>query len=88
MISQTVINSLANVGGMVCDGAKSSCAAKIASALESALLGYEMAKRRRGFVNGEGIVKSNVEDTIASVSRMAAVGMRATDQEILKIMVG
>ena len=88
VISQMVINSLANVGGMVCDGAKSSCAAKIASALESALLGYEMAKRRRGFVNGEGIVKSNVEDTIASVSRMAAVGMCATDQEILKIMVG
>lgn len=87
VIAQTITNSLGNVGGMVCDGAKSSCAAKIASALESALLGYEMAKEERGFTDGEGIVKSNVEETIASVGRMAAVGMRSTDQEILHIMV-
>lgn len=87
VIAQTITNSLGNVGGMVCDGAKSSCAAKIASALESALLGYEMAKEQRGFLDGEGIVKSNVEETISSVGRMAAVGMHSTDQEILHIMV-
>ena len=75
------------LGGMVCDGAKSSCAAKIASSLESALLGYEMAKEQRGFTNGEGIVKADVEATIASVGRMAAAGMRSTDREILEIMV-
>lgn len=87
VIAQTITNSLANVGGMVCDGAKSSCAAKIASSLESALLGYELAKEQRGFHDGEGIVKSDVEKTIASVGRMAAVGMHSTDQEILHIMV-
>ncbi len=87
VIAQTITNSLGNVGGMVCDGAKASCAAKIASALESALLGYEMAKEERGFVDGEGIVKADVEGTIASVGRMAAVGMHSTDQEILHIMV-
>lgn len=88
VIAQTIVNSIANVGGMVCDGAKSSCAAKIASSLESAFLGYEMAKEGRGFVDGEGIVKADVEATIASVGRMASVGMRGTDKEILNIMVG
>ena len=88
VIAQTVVNSLANVGGMVCDGAKPSCAAKIASALESAFLGYELAKRGRGFYDGEGIVKADVEATIASVGRMASVGMRSTDREILNIMIG
>ncbi len=88
VIAQTIVNSIANVGGMVCDGAKSSCAAKIASSLESAFLGYELAKEGRGFVNGEGIVKADVEATIASVGRMASAGMRGTDREILDIMVG
>ena len=88
VIAQTIVNSLANVGGMVCDGAKSSCAAKIVSALESAFLGYELAKRGRGFFDGEGIVKDGVEATIASVGRMAGTGMRSTDKEILDIMVG
>lgn len=88
VIAQTVVNSLANVGGMVCDGAKPSCAAKIVSALESAFLGYELAKRGRGFYDGEGIVKADVEATIASVGRMASVGMRSTDREILNIMIG
>ncbi|MDL2214049.1 L-serine ammonia-lyase, iron-sulfur-dependent, subunit alpha [Clostridia bacterium OttesenSCG-928-O13] len=85
-IANTIINSIANAGGMVCDGAKSSCAAKIATALESALLGYEMAKEGRHFLPGEGIVKEDVEKTIQSVGRMASVGMRATDAEILAIM--
>lgn len=88
VIAQTIINSIANVGGMVCDGAKSSCAGKIASALESAFLGYELAQEGRGFYSGEGIVKADVEATIASVGRMASKGMRGTDQEILNIMVG
>ncbi len=87
-IAQAIINSLGNVGGMVCDGAKSSCAAKIASSLESALLGYELAKASRGFRSGEGIVQKDVETTIANVGRMASVGMRGTDREILNIMVG
>ena len=77
VIAQTIVNSIANVGGMVCDGAKSSCAGKIASALESAFLGYELAKESRGFYDGEGIVKADVEATIASVGRMASAGMLA-----------
>ena len=86
VISQIIVNSLANVGGMVCDGAKASCAAKIASSLDCALMAYELAKKNRGFKNGEGIVKADVEKTIASVGRMASQGMRLTDREILDIM--
>jgi L-cysteine desulfidase len=85
-ISLLVTNSLATVGGMVCDGAKSSCAGKIATALESAFIGYEAAKVRRGYHFGEGIVKQDVEHTIDSVARMAVKGMYATDMEILQIM--
>jgi len=87
-IVNTIINSIATVGGMVCDGAKSSCASKIAVALESSLLGYEMAKKGRVFRDGEGLVKEDVEETIANVGRMASRGMRQTDTEILNIMIG
>lgn len=87
VIAQTIINSLCNAGGIVCDGAKSSCAAKIASAVECGLLGYTMASNGLGFRSGEGIVKNTVEETIQAVGRMAASGMRATDTEILNIMI-
>lgn len=86
VISQTIINSLATIGGMVCDGAKSSCAGKIAAAIDCAFTGYEAAKKHRGYLNGEGLVKVGVEETIDSVARMAASGMRSTDLEILNIM--
>lgn len=86
VISQTIINSLATIGGMVCDGAKSSCAGKIASAIDCAFTGYEAAKKHRGYLNGEGLVKVGVEETIDSVARMAARGMHGTDLEILDIM--
>ncbi|MBR2577391.1 MAG: serine dehydratase subunit alpha family protein, partial [Erysipelotrichaceae bacterium] len=86
VIAQTIVNSLADVGGMVCDGAKSSCAAKIASSLDCSLMSYEMAKKNHGFRDGEGIVKADVEKTISSVGRMARKGMRSTDREILSIM--
>lgn len=84
----TIENALGNVSGMVCDGAKSSCAAKISSALESALLGYDMAKRKVVFQSGEGIIGDTVEDTISSVGRMASKGMSGTDAEIIDIMIG
>lgn len=87
IIENTIINSICSVGGMVCDGAKSSCAAKITSALNSALLAYEMAKKGHVFRPGEGLVKEDVEKTIASVGRMAAKGMKCTDNEILNIMI-
>ena len=89
VIAHTIVNTLAICSGMVCDGAKPSCAAKIAAAVDAGLLGYQMyAGGGHQFVNGEGILKENVEATIASVGRLARQGMRQTDQEILDIMVG
>ena len=87
VISRTISNTLAICSGMICDGAKSSCAAKIASAVEAGILGYRMS-RSRGFVDGEGIVGKDVEETIANVGRLARCGMRQTDMEILNIMTG
>ena len=83
-----VTNSLNTIGGMVCDGAKSSCAAKIAAAVGTALLSLDMSRRGRVFKPGEGLVKEDIEDTIASVGRMGREGMKSTDVEILKIMLG
>ena len=75
---------------MVCDGAKASCAAKIAAAVDAGLMGWELARRGRRFGGGEGLVADNgdVEQTIRNVGRMGREGMYATDQEILSIMVG
>ena len=79
---------ICTIGGMVCDGAKSSCAAKIAAALESAFTGLEMSLKQRVFQPGEGLTMDSVEDTIAAVGRMGRVGMKSTDVEILNIMLG
>ena len=87
-IGQTIINTLGNVGGIVCDGAKSSCAAKISSAVNAALLGFQMAIEGKGFQNGEGIVLENVEQTIKSMGHVGRVGMAGTDIDILNIMIG
>ena len=87
-ICMTITNTLCNVGGIVCDGAKSSCAAKIASAVSAGLMGYRMAKEDKCFQNGEGIVGGDIEETIANIGRMGRDGMRSTDVEILNIMVG
>ena len=86
-VSLTIINTLGNVGGIVCDGAKASCAAKIANAVNAALLAYHMALSKQQFRAGDGIIKKGVENTIHSVSRLARDGMAVTDQEILKIMI-
>ena len=88
VIGRTIINSLGNVGGIVCDGAKASCAAKIASAVNSGLLGYEMAKRGRVFPFGEGLVEEDYEHTIRNFGRLGKDGMKATDVEILNMMIG
>lgn len=87
-IGNTVVNTIANVGGMVCDGAKASCAAKIASALEAAFMGSRMALNDNAFESGDGLVMDNAEDTIKSIGHMAKVGMAQTDIEILKLMIG
>jgi len=88
LICDVITNSINTTGGMVCDGAKSSCAAKIATALDMALLAYEMSQKKRVFMPGEGLVEDNIEETIANVGRMGRDGMKSTDVEILKIMLG
>lgn len=89
VIAHTVANALAICSGMVCDGAKPSCAAKIASAVDAGLMGYYMYLHGgHQFMGGEGIIRKGVENTIGSVGRLARQGMRQTDEEILDIMVG
>lgn len=88
VIAHTIANALAICSGMICDGAKPSCAAKIAAAVDAGLTGYYMyLNRGRQFVDGEGIVRKGVERTIDNVGRLARNGMRQTDEEILNIMV-
>ena len=87
-IAHTVVNALAINSGMLCDGAKSSCAAKIASAVEAGLLGWRMNVNDSEFVGGDGIVLKGVENTIAAVSRLASHGMRAADDDIISLMIG
>ncbi len=85
-VEHTLVNALAIDSGIICDGAKASCAAKIATAVESGLLGLNMYYNGNEFYAGDGIVKDGVEKTIKSVSRLAHEGMRETDREIIKIM--
>ena len=85
-IAHTLVNALAIDSGIICDGAKASCAAKIATAVESGLLGLNMHYNGNEFFAGDGIVKEGVENTIKSVSRLAHYGMRETDKEIIRIM--
>lgn len=86
-ISATIANAIAIDSGLICDGAKSSCAAKIASAVEAGLLGMEMSRRGSKFLSGDGILGDGVENTIENVSDVARIGMRATDEEIIKLMI-
>lgn len=86
-IAHTVVNALAINSGMLCDGAKASCAAKIASAVEAGLLGMQMYMHDSQFYCGDGLVAKNVEDTIRAVSTIAREGMRATDSEIIQFMI-
>ncbi len=87
-IAHTLVNAVAILSGTICDGAKSSCAAKISMAVEAGIMGYEMAKNGHQFYSGEGIVTKGVEKTIKNVGRLASVGMSGTDKEIIKIMLG
>lgn len=86
-VSHTLVNALASSSGIICDGAKASCAAKIALAVESGLLGMDMYYHDCEFYAGDGIVKNGVEATIESVSRLAYKGMKETDKEIISIMI-
>ena len=86
MIAHTVVNAVAVDSGIVCDGAKASCAAKIAAAVDAGLLGLAMYEDGNQFFGGDGIVKKGVENTIAGVGRLARFGMEQTDKEIIRLM--
>lgn len=85
-ISHTIVNALAVTSGIVCDGAKSSCAAKIAMAVEAGILGFEMYSCGKQFYGGDGLVAKGVENSIANFSRLGRIGMRETDKEIIRMM--
>lgn len=85
-IAHTIVNTLAISSGIVCDGAKSSCAAKIATAVETGILGFEMYRNGQQFYDGEGLVVKGVENSIDNFSRLGRVGMRETDREIILMM--
>ena len=87
-VIHTVVNALAIVSGIVCDGAKASCAAKIASSVDAGILGYAMYQEGQQFYGGDGIVTKGVEATIQNVGRLGKQGMKETNEEIIKIMVG
>ncbi len=87
-IAHTVVNAVAILSGTICDGAKPSCAAKIAMAVEAGFMGFEMASTGRQFYGGDGIVTKGVENTIRNVGLLARDGMGETDREIIKIMLG
>ena len=88
VVAHTIVNALASVSGVVCDGAKASCAAKIASSVDASILGYEMYMRGRQFRGGDGIIEKGVENTIENVGRLGKDGMKKTNEEIINIMVG
>lgn len=85
-VSHTLVNARSIVSGIICDGAKASCAAKIASSVEAGILGYHMYKNGQQFRSGDGIVTKGVENTIRNVGLLGREGMRETDKEIVRIM--
>lgn len=87
-ISHTVVNALAITSGIICDGAKASCAAKISSAVDAGILGFEMYRNGQQFYGGDGIVLKGVENTIRNVGRLGKIGMKETDKEIIRMMTG
>lgn len=86
-IAHTIVNALGIISGMVCDGAKASCAAKIQAAIDSGIFGYQMYKMHQEFKGGDGLIEKGVEKTIANISRLASQGMAQTDAEIIDMMI-
>ena len=85
-VAHTVVNAIAIASGIICDGAKASCAAKISSAIDAGILGLTMYESGNQFFGGDGIVKKGVENTIATVGKLARIGMEQTDKEIIHLM--
>lgn len=86
-ICHTIVNALAITSGIICDGAKASCAAKIAAAVDAGILGYHMYKEGKQFLRGDGIVGKNIEETIKHIGDLAQKGMKGTDEEIIDMMI-
>ncbi|NBK96797.1 MAG: serine dehydratase subunit alpha family protein [Erysipelotrichia bacterium] len=86
-VAHTIVNALGIVSGMVCDGAKASCAAKIQAAVDAGILGYHMYLEHQEFKDGDGLIVKGVENTIQNISTLAREGMKQTDQEIIRMMV-
>ena len=87
-VIHTIVNALAITSGIVCDGAKASCAAKISAAVDAGILGFEMYRNGQQFYGGDGLVLKGVENTIRNISRLGRVGMKETDKEIINMMIG
>lgn len=87
-IAHTIVNAIATVSGIICDGAKPSCAGKIASAVDAGILGFYMYQKGQQYYGGDGIVLKGVENTIANIGRLGRDGMRETDKEIIRMMLG
>lgn len=87
VLGKIVVNAISTIGGMVCDGAKSSCAAKIATSISTGFLAYDLAVNDLSFKDGEGLVVEDIEKTIERVGRMGREGMRSTDESILEMMI-
>ena len=85
-VAHTVVNAIAVTSGIICDGAKASCAAKIAASVDAGILGLAMYENGNQFFGGDGIVKKGVENTIATVGKLARIGMEQTDKEIIHLM--
>ena len=85
-IAHTLVNALAIVSGIICDGAKPSCAGKIAAAVDAGILGYQMYINGQQFRGGDGIISKGVENTIRNIGRLGKEGMKETDKEIIQIM--
>ncbi len=85
-VEKAITNTVANISGIVCDGAKSSCAAKISSSVDAGIMAYYMAIKDNAFCAGDGIIDNNIEGTIENVSRLGKEGMKETDDEIISIM--
>ena len=87
-VHRTINNTLANTSGIICDGAKPSCAAKISSGLDAAMLGCMLSVNQRVYCDHDGIVRENVEDTIEAVGLIARKGMEETDKVVFDVMLG
>lgn len=87
-VMHTVVNALGIVSGIICDGAKASCAAKIAASVDAGILGFEMYRQGKEFVSGDGIVAKGFEANVKNIGRLGKTGMKTTDAEILSMMLG